>query len=121
MLDSLPIDAELPRLLAAYRDTHALVLVAEPGAGKTTRVPRELLLQGFADAGEILVLQPRRIACRFAAARVAQDDPTVMRAVPGVTSNPSTVIFSRPMRGRMTACFWRPPRARRTCVASAGN
>ena len=73
MLEPLPIDAEIPRLLDAYRPARALVLVAEPGAGKTTRVPRALLLQGFADAEEILVLQPRRMACRFAAARVAQE------------------------------------------------
>ena len=72
-LAPLPMDAELPRLVEAFQRDKALVLVAEPGAGKTTRVPRALLLEGFADAGEILVLQPRRMAARFAAARVAQE------------------------------------------------
>lgn len=49
------------------------MLVAEPGAGKTTRVPRALLDAGFAQDGEILVLQPRRIATRMAARRVAEE------------------------------------------------
>ena len=67
---ALPIDPYLPRIVAAARET-GLVLVAEPGAGKTTRVPRALL-----DAGlecEILVVEPRRIAARMAAARVAEE------------------------------------------------
>lgn len=49
------------------------MLVAEPGAGKTTRVPRALLDAGFAEAGEIVVVEPRRIAARMAAARVAAE------------------------------------------------
>ncbi|MET0387054.1 MAG: ATP-dependent helicase HrpB [Polyangiales bacterium] len=72
-LPPLPIDAHLPALVAALRARPNLVLVAEPGAGKTTRVPRALLDAGFADQGEILVLQPRRIATRLAARRVAQE------------------------------------------------
>src|SRR6185369_3863291 len=46
---------------------------APPGAGKTTRVPRALLDRGFADRGEILVLEPRRLAARMAASRVAEE------------------------------------------------
>jgi ATP-dependent helicase HrpB len=49
------------------------VLSAAPGAGKTTRVPRALLEAGFAETGEILVLEPRRLATRLAAARVAEE------------------------------------------------
>lgn len=55
------------------RERCALVLVAEPGAGKTTRVPRALLDAGFGDEGEILVLEPRRLAARMAAHRVAEE------------------------------------------------
>src|SRR5690606_25976442 len=55
------------------RERGGLVLVAEPGAGKTTRVPRALLDAGFAEAGEIVVVEPRRIAARMAAARVAAE------------------------------------------------
>jgi len=73
ILSQLPIDAHLPALTAALRARSNLVLVAEPGAGKTTRVPRALLDAGFAAKGEILVLQPRRIATRMAARRVAAE------------------------------------------------
>ncbi|MCX5744442.1 MAG: ATP-dependent helicase HrpB, partial [Proteobacteria bacterium] len=71
----LPIDELLPQLVAAVRDRRTCVLVAEPGAGKTTRVPGALLDAGFID-GEIVVLQPRRIAARMAAARVASERGT---------------------------------------------
>jgi ATP-dependent helicase HrpB len=67
----LPIDAHVPAIVASLRAQRNLVLVAEPGAGKTTRLPRALLDAGFAEAGEILVLEPRRIATRMAARRVA--------------------------------------------------
>jgi ATP-dependent helicase HrpB len=70
---SLPIDARLPEIVSAVRDRGALVLVAEPGAGKTTRAPRALLEHGLAEGGEILVLEPRRLAARLAAARVAEE------------------------------------------------
>ena len=73
MLPQLPIDAHLPALTARLRARPNLVLVAEPGAGKTTRVPRALLDAGFARDGEILVLQPRRIATRMAARRVSAE------------------------------------------------
>jgi ATP-dependent helicase HrpB len=69
----LPIDAHLPALVAALRARRNLVLVAEPGAGKTTRLPRALLDAGFGAQGEILVLEPRRIAARMAARRVADE------------------------------------------------
>jgi ATP-dependent helicase HrpB len=72
-MSELPIDAHLPAILASLRARRNLVLVAEPGAGKTTRLPRALLEHGFAERGEILVLQPRRIATRMAARRVAQE------------------------------------------------
>jgi len=49
------------------------VLSAPPGAGKTTRIPRALYDAGFAERGEILILEPRRLAARLAAARVAQE------------------------------------------------
>lgn len=69
----LPIDPLLPELLAALRTHGSLVLQAEPGAGKTTRVPWAMLEAGVAGGGEILVLQPRRIAARMAARRIASE------------------------------------------------
>jgi ATP-dependent helicase HrpB len=66
----LPIDAALPELTAALGARNAAVLVAPPGAGKTTRVPLVLLHEPWAK-GKILVLEPRRLAARAAAARMA--------------------------------------------------
>jgi ATP-dependent helicase HrpB len=68
----LPIDALLPEVVAVLRDRRRLVLRAPPGAGKTTRVPPALLDAGLAGDGEVLVLEPRRIAARTAAAWVAR-------------------------------------------------
>ena len=73
MLTSLPIDTHLPRILETLRAGRNLVLSAEPGAGKTTRVPRALLDAGLLEAGECWVLEPRRLAARLAAARVAEE------------------------------------------------
>ena len=65
---TLPVDALLPALIESLRANPNLVLEAPPGAGKTTRVPPALLTAGF---GEVLVLEPRRLAARLAARRVA--------------------------------------------------
>src|SRR5580765_4255610 len=67
----LPIDAALPALRTALANRNAAVLVAPPGAGKTTRVPLVLLEESWAKARKILVLEPRRIAARAAATRMA--------------------------------------------------
>src|SRR5512143_582553 len=68
---SLPIDSVLDALTAALRISNAAVLVAPPGAGKTTRVPLVLLEESWADNKKVLVLEPRRLAARAAAARMA--------------------------------------------------
>src|SRR4051794_39188967 len=67
----LPIDEALPALSAALRSSNTAVLVAPPGAGKTTRVPLVLMGEPWAQ-GKILVLEPRRIAARAAADRMAK-------------------------------------------------
>src|SRR5664279_1508284 len=67
----LPIDAALGELTAALRTSSAAVLVSPPGAGKTTRVPLVLLDEPWAKDKKILVLEPRRLAARAAAARMA--------------------------------------------------
>jgi ATP-dependent helicase HrpB len=69
--EPLPIDAALPRLTSALAASNATVLVAPPGAGKTTRVPLVLLDEPWANDKKILVLEPRRLAARAAAARMA--------------------------------------------------
>ncbi len=67
----LPIDDALPELTAALRVRNSAVLVAPPGAGKTTRVPLVLAQEPWAAGGKIIVLEPRRLAARAAAARMA--------------------------------------------------
>jgi ATP-dependent helicase HrpB len=69
--DPLPIDGVLPQLSAALHCHGAAVLVAPPGAGKTTRVPLVLAAESWVRGGRILVLEPRRIAARAAAGRMA--------------------------------------------------
>ena len=67
----LPIEDVLEDVLTATRDRGVSVLVAPPGAGKTTRVPPALLRAGL---GPVVVLEPRRIAARAAARRVAEEN-----------------------------------------------
>jgi ATP-dependent helicase HrpB len=63
----LPIDTVLPALLDAVAVGERCILQAEPGAGKTTRVPLALLQQSFLQGQKIIMLEPRRIAARGAA------------------------------------------------------
>lgn len=64
----LPVDDALPRIAAAVARARAVVVVAPPGAGKTTRVPPALLSRG-----PLLLLQPRRVAARSIARRIADE------------------------------------------------
>ncbi|RTL53663.1 MAG: ATP-dependent helicase HrpB [Bradyrhizobiaceae bacterium] len=68
----LPIDAVLGELTDTLKGRNAAVLVAPPGAGKTTRVPLALLDAPWAKDKRIIVLEPRRIAARASAERMAQ-------------------------------------------------
>lgn len=72
MSDSLPIQAVLPALLGALRENASAVLVAPPGAGKTTAVAPALLGEAWVASGQILLLSPRRLAARAAAERMAE-------------------------------------------------
>src|SRR5437868_6525513 len=69
----LPIDDVLPNLLAALQRQRCAVLRAPTGAGKTTRVPPALLDAGVVPRGRILLLEPRRLAARAAAGRMAAE------------------------------------------------
>ncbi len=72
-LAPLPIDEVLADVTAAVAGAGACVLIAPPGAGKTTRVPGALLDAGLAGGKDVVCLQPRRLAARMAAARVASE------------------------------------------------
>lgn len=70
MIEALPIDAVVPELLASLAGRGVAVLQAPPGAGKTTRVPLALMEAALV-TGRILMLEPRRLAARAAAERMA--------------------------------------------------
>ncbi|MCO6387354.1 ATP-dependent helicase HrpB [Aliihoeflea sp. 40Bstr573] len=70
-LPHLPVSEVLDELSAALSTAGKAVLVAPPGAGKTTLVPLHLLQSGLAGSGRILLLEPRRLAARAAARRMA--------------------------------------------------
>src|SRR5215471_2350402 len=71
MSKSLPIWQIHSAIVEILRAGNRLVLVAPTGSGKTTQVPQMLLDAGLAGQGKIVVLQPRRVAARTVAARVA--------------------------------------------------
>jgi ATP-dependent helicase HrpB len=78
----LPIDPFLPEIIGAARSSRSLVLVAEPGAGKTTRVAPALLEAGLLSPSHpgVVLLQPRRVAARASAARIAEERGGVLGA-----------------------------------------
>ena len=71
MMPTLPIEECLPDVIGALETAGRAVLQAPPGAGKTTRVPLALLEAGIV-SGRIVMLEPRRLAARTAAARMAE-------------------------------------------------
>ncbi len=71
-MSQLPIESVLPQLLEAISQQSNVVLQAAPGAGKTTRVPLALLEQSWLAGEKIIMLEPRRLAARNAAAYMAQ-------------------------------------------------
>ncbi|UYG09405.1 ATP-dependent helicase HrpB [Halomonas sp. M4R1S46] len=71
-LTALPIDARLAEIRQALADQARALLVAEPGAGKTTRVPLALLDETWCRGGRLLLLEPRRVAARLAAGFMAE-------------------------------------------------
>jgi ATP-dependent helicase HrpB len=68
----LPIDKVLPDLRGAFKAHRNIVLSADPGAGKTTRVPLALLDESWLDGKRMVMLEPRRLAAQRAAAYIAQ-------------------------------------------------
>jgi len=70
-MNALPVDEALPRLKQALAGGNAAVLVAPPGAGKTTRVPLALLDAPWLGRAKIVMQEPRRLAARAAARRMA--------------------------------------------------
>jgi ATP-dependent helicase HrpB len=73
---TLPIDAVLPDVIGRLRESRSLVLVAPPGAGKTTRVPPAIVRAGLLskEHPNLVMLQPRRVAARASAERIADEN-----------------------------------------------
>lgn len=93
-LPELPVSAVLPALGAALAERNSAVLVAPPGAGKTTLVPLALLDAPWLGSGKIILLEPRRLAARAAARRMAQ----LLDEEPG-----ATVGYAMRMENRTSA------------------
>ncbi len=72
MTEALPVMAVMPNLLASLRTAPNAVLIAPPGAGKTSMVASALLDEPYC-VGQILLLSPRRLAARMAAERIAEN------------------------------------------------
>ena len=70
---ALPIDDILPQLLEALRNGPRALLIAPPGAGKTTRVAPALLAEPWVEGRQVLLLVPRRLAARSAAEYMARE------------------------------------------------
>lgn len=72
----LPIDAVVAQITERLRASRSLVLVAPPGAGKTTRVPPAILRAGLLEGENpnLVMLQPRRVAARASAQRIAEEN-----------------------------------------------
>src|SRR5579862_7983466 len=73
MTDRLPIYEIEEQILSRLKSDRRLILSAPTGSGKSTQVPQMLLKHGFLENGQVVILQPRRLAARLLAARVAQE------------------------------------------------
>ncbi|MBU6409322.1 MAG: ATP-dependent helicase HrpB [Verrucomicrobia bacterium] len=100
MNERLPIYDIEQDLAARLKSCGRLVLSAPTGSGKSTQVPQILLRHGFLDGGQVIILQPRRIAARLLAARVAQELGVTLGAEVGyqirfenVTSRKTRICF----------------------------
>ncbi|MBD0320760.1 MAG: ATP-dependent helicase HrpB, partial [Gemmatimonadetes bacterium] len=90
-MDALPIESVIAPLRAALRDAGAAVLQAPPGAGKTTRVPLAVLDEPWL-GGKIVMLEPRRLAARAAARRMAHTLGERVGATVGYRVKMDTVV-----------------------------
>ncbi|MEM8812227.1 MAG: ATP-dependent helicase HrpB [Pseudomonadota bacterium] len=91
----LPVDAVLPALAAEMAAAPITLLSAPPGAGKTTRVPPFLLEQAFLSGKSIIIVEPRRLAARAAAMRMAEERGEEVGATIGFRVRLETCVSDR--------------------------
>lgn len=72
--EHLPVAERREEIMAAIRDHQVVIVAGETGSGKTTQLPKMCLALGLGEAGSIGHTQPRRIAARSVAERIAQED-----------------------------------------------
>src|SRR5215212_994945 len=94
-LPRLPIDDVLGSLRAALGERTSVVLQAPPGAGKTTRVPLALLDEPWLGEQRIVMLEPRRLAARAAARRMADSLGDPIGGIVGFRMRGETRVSSR--------------------------
>jgi ATP-dependent helicase HrpB len=94
-MTALPIDDVIPEIRASLADANRLVLAAPPGAGKTTRAPLALLDESWLDRKKILLLEPRRIAARMAADRMAATLGEKTGGIVGLTTRVDRKVSDR--------------------------
>ncbi len=99
MREPLPIDPYIGQIRDGLRAHPAVVVTAAPGAGKTTRVPPALV-----DDGPVILLQPRRIAARAIARRIADEQGWTLGLEVGWH-----IRFERRFDPRTSGC-WSPPK-----------
>jgi ATP-dependent helicase HrpB len=92
---ALPIDEALPALRAALAAAPNAVLVAPPGAGKTTRAPLALMDEPWVQGRKIIMLEPRRLAARAAANRMAQSKGERLGETIGLRVRSETKVSAR--------------------------
>ena len=88
----LPIDETLPRIVDRLERHRILVLDAPPGTGKTTRVPTALMNAPWLGGARVLMLEPRRVAARAAAERIAAEMDTTVGGVVGLRTRHDTRV-----------------------------
>ena len=95
--DELPIVASRPDILAAVRDHQVVIVAGETGSGKTTQLPKMCLELGRGVRGAIGHTQPRRLAARTVAERIAEELDVAARLRASATRSASpTVPGTRP-------------------------
>lgn len=112
-MNVLPIDAAIPTLRRVLIERHEVVLQAPPGAGKTTRVPLALLNEAWLQEQSILLLQPRRVAARAAAGRMASELGEKVRETVGyrirLESRVGALLLQLRYRCKSALIYWLAP------------